>query len=295
MSSQPHLFEIEQASEAWRLLNVPASSQQIKEARFRLPTWYRDDLDPLDTPYRDQQLALWRAITGRSEYQPDRDEETPEIASLDPIRRPGLYSANDAAVAGDHLMAMGHILKISGLTARQRPRILEYGAGFGQIALTFARIGFCVETVDISANYCNAVAASSEHYKVDLTPHIGAFGYNPAGQPHAYDLVFFYESFHHCLDFQLLVHRLVELLKPSGKVLLAGEPIVTNAPDIMPYPWGIRLDGENVAVTHARGWMELGFQEEFLVRLFEAAGFRFTKHPCANSHYATVYEFTLGS
>ena len=61
----------------------------------------------------------------------------------------------------------------------------------------------------------------------------------------------------------------------------------------MPYPWGIRLDGENVAVTHARGWMELGFQEDFLVRLFEAAGFRFRKHPCANSHYATVYEFSL--
>ncbi len=291
MSAAPRHFEIEQAGEAWRQLNNPGSRQQIKEARIQLPAWYRHDLDPLGTPYRDQQLALWRAITGRSDYQHDRAEETPEVARLDPIRRPGLYSANDAMVAGDHLMAMGHILKISGLTARQRPRILEYGAGFGQIALTFARIGFSVETVDISAHYCNAVAASSEHYKVDLTPYIGTFGYNPAGQSHAYDLVFFYESFHHCLDFQSLVHRLAELLKPGGKVLLAGEPIVTNAPDIMPYPWGIRLDGENIAVTHARGWMELGFQEEFLVRLFETAGFRFAKHPCVNSHYATVYEF----
>lgn len=293
LAAGPLVLEVDQAGQAWAQFNDLTRRQQIREARFRLPEWYRHDLDPLGTPYRDQQVALWRAITGRADYLPDRDEEAPEIASLDHITQPAFYASGDATIAGDHLMALGHLLKISGFAGDRRARILEYGAGFGQIALAFARLGHCVETVDINAGFCQAVATAAERYRVDLTPHLGTFGYNPSGRSEAYDVIYFYESFHHCLDFQSLVRKLRTMLKPNGKVLLAGEPIAIGHQDFMPYPWGIRLDGENVAITHFRGWMELGFQEDFLLNLFRQLGFSGRKHVCPNSSYATTYEFSL--
>lgn len=125
-----------------------------------------------------------------------------------------------------------------------------------------------------------------------LTGHVGQFGANPAGEPNAYDLVYFYESFHHCLDFHALIPRLGDLLKPAGRVVMAGEPIIVEHNALMPYPWGIRLDGENVLIMRERGWMELGFREHYLMAKFEEAGYRGVKRTASDFHYATLYEFS---
>lgn len=255
-----------------------------------LPDWIDRTLDPLAEPFRAQQLALWRAITGRAEYRASVDEDTPEVAQADPEDWASLYADRDAAVAGGHLMALGHVL----MRANVAPgaRILEYGAGFGQTALAFARLGHVVETVDINSGFCAAVTALSARYRVDLTAHLAAFGFNPAGVPHAYDLILFYESFHHCLDFLALVPRLRTMLKPGGRVILAGEPVFRHADDYMPLPWGIRMDADSLAIMRERGWMELGFREDFLLDVFARAGFATQHFPCENSLWASLYVFT---
>lgn len=256
-----------------------------------LPDWFDRTLDPLGVPYREQQLALWRAITGRDAYRPDVDEDTPEVAHADPTHWASLYADSDAAIAGGHLMALGHVLMRSGVGSGAR--ILEYGAGFGQIALAFARLGHSVDTVDINPGFCRAVTTLSARYRVDLTAHLAPFGFNPAGVAGAYDLIFFYESFHHCLDFLALVPKLRAMLKPGGRVLLAGEPVFAAADDYMPVPWGIRMDADSLAIMRQRGWMELGFREDFLLDVFARAGFAARYHPCENSHWARLYVFTM--
>ncbi len=76
---------------------------------------------------------------------------------------------------------------------------LEYGAGFGQTALALARLGVNVDTVDISATFCGYVQARQSFFGA-AAPFEGRFGVNPRpGQ--RYDLIWFYESFHHCVDF----------------------------------------------------------------------------------------------
>jgi methylase of polypeptide subunit release factors len=116
------------------------------------------------------------------------DEDAPEVDGLDPGHWPNLYAGGHAGIAGGHLMALGHVLVRSELQGKAR--ILEYGAGFGQLALAFARLGHTVDTVDINPSFCSAVGALSARYGVDLTPHIGPFGFNPARLPGAYDLIF---------------------------------------------------------------------------------------------------------
>lgn len=254
-----------------------------------LPDWFDRSLDPDSPEWLAQQMRLWREITDRDVYDPHADEDTPEISELDPVIRPAFYATGDTAEAGRHLLAMGHILLRSGVPAGGR--VIEYGAGFGQNALAFARLGMKVDTVDIAAGFCGAVTALAERYGVDLTAHRQPFGYNPAGEPGAYDLILFYESFHHCLEFKTVIPQLRDMLKPGGRIIMAGEPIVRAPNDLMPYPWGIRLDWENVAIMRIRGWMELGFHEDYIVRQFADAGMTWRLWPDPNAHTAQVYEF----
>ena len=51
-------------------------------------------------------------------------------------------------------------------------------------------------------------------------------------------------------------------------MILGGEPIVEKEYDAVPYPWGVRLHSEVVAVVRQQHWFELGFSEDFLYWLF---------------------------
>nr|WP_253201254.1 methyltransferase [Sphingomonas quercus] len=182
---------------------------------------------------------------------------------------------------------MGNILLHSGI--REGDRVLEYGAGFGRNALAFARLGAKVDTVDVDQGFCQAVEASAGQYDVDLHAYKGLFGFNPAGHDCAYDLILFYESFHHAFNFRDLIPRLHGMLKAGGRLILAGEPIVPKGQALLPYDWGIRLDWQNVAVMRLRGWMELGFTQPYLMSLFEKAGFSWRLHDDPRTDKARLF------
>ncbi len=273
---------------------VAADFQRGDGERWRgrsliLPEWFETGLDPLGSDYYQQMLRLWEAITARKGYDPLLNEDTPEIADLDAIYKPAFYASGDSHFAGAQMMAMGHIIMRSDI--RPGDRVLEYGAGFGQTALALARLGARVDTVDVNPHFCKAVATAAERYSVDLNPHLGQFGFNPSGVNSAYSLIFFYESFHHCIEFNSLIPQLPSLLADQGKVILAGEPIFEQLCPDLPYLWGFRLDWENVAVMRIRGWLELGFQRDFLLALFARSGFACTHYSDPNSHWAQIYEF----
>ena len=280
---------IDDLDRAVEIFLQPTRHHELAGHCLALPDWLDPSLDPSSPAFRDQQMRFWSEITRRAEYNPLVDEDTPEIAQLDAVRRPAFYATGDSREAGRHLIAMGHLLLRSDIHAGDRA--IEYGAGFGQNALALARLGVKVDTVDVAPGFCNAVRAVAERYAVDLTAHQQPFGFNPAGVPGAYDLILFYESFHHCLEFETIIPQLRDMLSPRGKILMAGEPIVRGSPSILPYPWGIRLDWENVAIMRQRGWMELGFQENFIVRQFANAGMAWRHFADANSDTAQIYEF----
>ncbi|WP_374386138.1 methyltransferase domain-containing protein [Brevundimonas sp.] len=287
----PRRFCLDDVETVNAALNTPAFKNSVQGGTFNLPSNFDPWLDPRSDAYREQQLQLWRTITQRQSYNPAVDEDTPEVSHADVFFRPAFYGTGDTFVAGDHLMALGHMLRQGGLRAGSRA--LEYGAGFGQIALAFARTGVHVDTVDINPAFSAAVSQLGERYNVELKGHVGVFGDNPRGEDSFYDLVYFYESFHHCFDFFNVIPRLRRMLKPGGRVMMAGEPIMTSQSPLLPYPWGVRLDGENVCIMRQRGWMELGFQEDFLVSCFKSEGFKHTKYPLDLYHYCTIHSFEL--
>lgn len=284
--------DIAQASQDWQIAGGAIGSpfDKWRGKYLPLPTWYDETLDPEGAAYLAQQDRIWREMVGeQGDYQPSQHEITQD-SHVDPIVKPGFYSTTPVA-AGDHLVALGHILRHSGL--RSGARVLEYGAGFGQIALTFARMGCEVHTVDIDPTFCDGVSRQAAFFGVDLTAHRQEFGFNPGGQ---FDLIVFYECFHHAREWIGLIPKLRAMLSANGKVLMAGEPVwpegLGQSP-WCPYPWGIRLDAEVAAITRFRKWYELGFRQDFLHQEFEKEGFSYTFRPGHISSYADIHEFAL--
>ncbi len=261
-------------------------------ANLVLPEWFRSDLDPYSEEYAAQQLRLWSLLSRREHsYTPEIDEKEAPHADADPIMRPSWYRFRDKdgiALAGDHIIAMGMILKHSGL--QPGGFALEYGAGWGQAALALARLGVKVDTVDISETFCGFVRQQADFFQVPLTAFEGRFGWNPRGDQ-KYDLILFYEAFHHCAHFRSVVQDLKRHLAPEGRVLLMGEPISRSTNRYLPYPWGLRLDADPVAHVKEFGWMELGFTEDFLVELLTNAGFAAERVDCAPSVFGSGYLF----
>ena len=171
----------------------------LRDAHMRLPGWFRTGLDPLGADYAAQQQRLWQLIAGVDRpYEPEIDEKEHSWGDIDPVRTPGYFVRRDPAAiasASDHVIATGMILRHSGLKAGDWA--LEYGAGFGQTALALARLGVNVDTVDISATFCDYVQRQADFFQVPLHPFEGRFGHNPRPDQQ-YDLIWFYESFHHC-------------------------------------------------------------------------------------------------
>ncbi|MGY4830595.1 class I SAM-dependent methyltransferase [Sphaerotilaceae bacterium SBD11-9] len=272
---------------------APGSAwEPLRHAHMELPDWFRQGLDPFSPAYAEQQHRLWQLISGVDRpYEPETDEKEHDWGDIDPVRLPGYLVRRDPlaiTAASDHVIATGMLLKHSGLKAGDWA--LEYGAGFGQTALALARLGVNVDTVDISATFCGYVRQQADFFRVPLTPFQGRFGMNPRpGQK--YQLIWFYESFHHCVDFQQVVHQISEHLAEGGRVILGGEPIVEREYAAVPYPWGVRLHSEVVAVVRSQHWFELGFSEQFLHELFASAGFVGQRIDCEPTLFGRLYVF----
>ena len=164
--------------------------RHLRHAHLRLPPWFMPGLDPLGHEYAAQQHRLWQLIAGVDRpYDARVDEKEGGWGDIDPVRTPGFFVRRDAgavSAASNHVLAAGMIMKHSGLKPGQRA--LEYGAGFGYTALTLARLGVHVDTVDISATFCEFVRRQAGFFEVALESFQGEFGFNPRPGTR-YDLV----------------------------------------------------------------------------------------------------------
>jgi 2-polyprenyl-3-methyl-5-hydroxy-6-metoxy-1,4-benzoquinol methylase len=269
------------------------SWDKVRHTYMRLPQWYNQDFDSMSDEYTAQQHTLWKAITEVDrDYVPELDEQIIE-KPVDAVRYPGWHYANPNAGSifdeSQHIIAAGIIMKNSGIQPGQW--VLEYGAGFGKASVWMARLGANVDTVDISDYFCDAVKQQADFYNIPLTSFKGEFGWNPRGDQ-KYDLIFFYECFHHCVDFKTVIPLLKQHLTPTGKIIIAGEPIVKTINDVIPFDWGFRLTAENLCIMRYRRWFELGFTESFVEQIFTQAGFAITKMECPFTRFGDGYIFT---
>lgn len=237
------------------------NAYQLFEDTSKLPA------DPLSKEYRQAQLDLYSRVSGKSEYSAWSSEPIPIAidASGDPYPFP--FSTKDPEYIGNHLLNIGHIFRTLHWLQPPGRAMLEYGCGDGFTTVILAASGYDMTAVDINAQALAALDRHARERKLTITTFNGVFGQVP-DENRKYDVVLFYESFHHCLDFPELLGVLHSRINDGGGIIFAGEPIFAD----FPKPWGLRLDGSALWEIRTRGWLELGFNEKFFFELLEKHG-----------------------
>ena len=235
--------------------------------------------DPFSVAYREACKDFLGSISGGENYSPEVSERSDFLDGFSGDHYvPSVYRYEDSRMLGDSFGAAGAILQV--MNVRKGDSVLEYGAGDGQIALALARMGCDVWVIDIDERYLEIIQRQAKALGVKINTVHGLFGDGVDGKQ--FDRVLFYEAFHHSLDHAHVLARLRSVVKPDGKILLAGEPVIPKDDywrQIVPFAWGPRLDGLSLRAMRNYGWCELGFQREYFVERMMRSGWlvKFTK------------------
>lgn len=245
-------------------------------------------LDPFSDAYRQAVLASYAAITCNAGYDPAVMERTESIAAFDTATCPLPYRFKNSVLVGDFLICYGWIL--TSLDVKAGADILEYGSGEGQLSIQLARMGCNVHAIDIEERFLASIGRQCDAIGIEIVTRRGQFGDGFGAK--RFDRIVFFEAFHHCLDHYAALVRMRDLLKPDGFICFAGEPVVPEAgPDreILPYAWGLRLDGDAMRSIMAFGWMELGYAQGYFVELLARCGYAVEFRPCPASWRGSLY------
>ena len=183
------------------------------------------------------------------------------------LAQPFPYCTGSPIVVGDQLIAYGYIIKMLNLTPAGPRRRVRRGLGprddgprddGGRRDRRGDRRGLRRIPQRQTAHLPNVEIVQGD--MLTFSPN----------EP--YDAALFFESFHHCSDHLEMLRRLHDIVKPSGQVMFAAEPI-----DHFPFPWGLRLDGMSLWSTRRYGWLELGFDSAYFVEALAKQGW--VSHP----------------
>jgi len=226
-------------------------------------------LDPRSGAYRDWVLASWRQISGRSGYEALVDEvfDASDAAFLP---RPYPFNTGDGAQVGNYMGAIAWLLRT--IRPRAGQRIVELGSGWGLLAINLAMLGCETTAVDLNPSSVELLRARARGWNVDLNVvHAPFLEFEPAG---VYDLVVYFEAFHHCDRPLELLDRSVSMLASGGSLVFLADAVY----DDFYCPWGVRLDCSATYMTRYAGWLELGFERQFFYNELEARGLQVTTH-----------------
>jgi SAM-dependent methyltransferase len=219
--------------------------------------------DPFADSYREWTWDLYRRLSGRGSY--DTANEASPFDLERALNRPFPYESGSLKMVGRDLVARGHLLAtlantLPAVPASARPRVVEFGAGWGNLTADLVATGLDVTVVELDPKFCALIghrcAGGPGELTVRQTDMLGFATEEP------FDAAVFYESFHHCADHLTMLDGLHRIVRPGGVVLFAAEPVQR-----LGYPWGPRLDGLSVWSSRTHGWLELGFD----TRYFDAA------------------------
>ena len=180
-------------------------------------------------------------------------------------------------------MAMGFIITTMGLPAGSS--ILELGPGWGNTTIELARMGYDVTAIDIDPTFIDLIKERADKFALTVDARKSTF-LEIDTLERRYDAVLFFECFHHCSDHRELVRKLADVITPDGRVYFAAEPILEQ----FPVPWGVRTDGESLWAIRRNGWLELGFQESYFVRMLAHLGWHVVKHTTSATHLGVIFE-----
>jgi 2-polyprenyl-3-methyl-5-hydroxy-6-metoxy-1,4-benzoquinol methylase len=253
----------------------------ITSFQYRMPTQAASD--PFSPEYRDFWLKQYELLSGRS-YAIKNELHDFDEAGLKYRVYP--YSTRDQKTVANHLIAAAAILEA--IEAPPPAKVLEMGVGFGNTALQIAMTGYDVTVLDVEKKYLDNIQErfARENLHVRCL-HMQFLDVSEIDD--SFDVILFYECFHHCLEHEALLRLLKTKLSPGGVIIFAGETI---EPDL-PFAWGLNPSGQGVFSIRWFGWMELVFTERYFLDLLKRNGFSVVRNKLNHSAHSVVYTARL--
>lgn len=220
-------------------------------------------LDPYSHAYCEQQLALYRELSGRHFDQAVNEHTWLDVAKH--AAAPNPYDHPDPAGLALHIIRLAKAIRLAGI--RRDGELLDMGAGWGLSSEVAAYVGLRVTAVDINPLFINLIRTRVGKSRLPIEAVASAFeDFEPR---RTYDGVLFYECLHHALRPWDLLERLASNLTVDGRFILAGEPINS----LWWKHWGMRLDPLSIYCIRKFGWFETGWSISFVQDMFERMGF----------------------
>jgi protein-L-isoaspartate O-methyltransferase len=272
-------------------LNEAEEKQAISDDAFReaVSSWYLSPAifgeipnDPFSPEFKAFQLKIYERLTDK--VYDVANEET--VFNFDhEILWPYPYGTKSAQTVGTHLMGYGWLIKAMNLPAESR--ILEIGSGYGSLTVHLASMGYRVTCLDISSSLLTFTKARTDHLPQQIKTICGDMATVEIGE--SFDAIILNASLHHSLEHRAVIERLEPLLAANGIVAFTAEPVVGDDSVYVPYPWGIRLGGLSIWSICKWGWLELGFQESYFIRILHDAGWKLTRYNLGISGHTDVW------
>lgn len=247
-------------------IHTSEASELVADFSLSFSTPVDPSLDGFDPTYVDQQLALYREISGRDVDQ--ESNEQGEVVFENHLHAPNPYGILEPERVPHHARTILTTYLVADVPVGGR--VLDMGCGWGMSTEMFAFCGCSVTAVDINASFTELVARRADERGYDVTTVRSSF--DDFASDEQFDLVFFYECLHHAIRPWTVLERLATNVAPGGKIAFAGEPIQTQH---WPH-WGLRLDPQSVYCIRKYGWFENGWSSAFLAACFQRAGFELT-------------------
>jgi len=241
--------------------------------------------DPFSEDYIKSQLQIYRDLSGTTgEYSCSNEITNHDFA---PYRyNPFPYCTGSSKLVGEMLGSYGFAIKAMNL--KPGSKIVEFGTGWGNITYQLAMSGYNVTAVDVSPELLRLLRERIEGHNgkaVFVQSDMCEFAQSCTEE---YDAALFTESFHHCINHVELIRQLSRIV-PSGIIAFVREPIFPAKNPYLPYPWGIRLDGQSVYFIRKLSWLELGYQYGYLKKLLLRFGWNLRRYDNPDKEVPCVY------
>lgn len=229
-------------------------------------------LDPFSPEYREAVLDVYQKLTHIA-YD-EQSELTSTKQSVENFEIGYPWISRNLAVISQELSKAVQALAVFHDRGLDGKSFIEFGAGWGNLAVPLAKSGQEVSVVDIDGGFLNRISRIAARENVLIACFQGGFLEVARSLPKKYDVAIFQSSFHHCLEFDDLLQALRDfVLDTNGSIYFFSEPIYKD----YPFPWGLRYDGESLWAITCNNWLELGFDEDFFFSLLLRKGFLLSK------------------
>jgi len=242
--------------------SLAAADFALKHFSYKRTVVVDDRLDPYSDQYWNQQIDLYREITGR-----ELDQGSNELVQFDLDAHVGTlnsYASTDPKRMVIHYARLSKLIKHAALP--DNARVLDLGCGWGLSSEFLAMLGCRVTAVDINEKFVELVKRRSHRMNYGIKAIHS--GFDDLHLNETFDLILFYECLHHAVKPWELLQKVSSWLSPRGKIALAGEPIQ----NIWWRSWGLRLDGLSVYCMRKFGWFENGWSKDFIIDALSRCG-----------------------